>query len=113
MTHIKADRNQDPGSLFEFLSKKALEEETVEGFIECLAERTVVLSILLSGDIKGDIEIAALWLKRESEILRRLEKERQEVFRQMEELSRSAKALRGYTPRYPLPMNPVFFDQTG
>jgi hypothetical protein len=108
-----ADFDEGSRAVFEDLSMQALKEETAEGFIDRLTERTFVLNNLLTSGMRCDIQVAELWLQREGQILQRLETERHATLRQMEEVSRSSKALRGYAPRYPLPIYPVFFDTTG
>jgi hypothetical protein len=95
------------------LSSKALTEKVRERFISCLKERGDLLAQIVGKDVELDEGALRAWLDKEKEILTRLEEERKRVLEAMEGLSRRRVALRQYSPKFPFPPMPVFFDKLG
>ena len=95
------------------LSVKALSEKDREQFISHLEERGILLSQIVGKDVEVDEEILKVWLEREQEVLGRLEEERKRVLADMDGLSRRRTAVRQYSPKFPFPPMPAFFDKLG
>jgi len=95
------------------LSSKALSEKVRERFISCLKERGDLLAQIVGKDVEVDEGALRVWLDKEKEILTRLEEERKRVLDAMDGLSRRRVALRQYSPKFPFPPMPVFFDKLG
>jgi hypothetical protein len=66
--------------------------------------------------MKNDVNIseeAEECLARETKILKRLKNECTKLLNEMEELSKNRKAIKTYSPKFPFPPMPVFFDKKG
>lgn len=96
---------------FRELTKRALSEEDRDKFIDNLMERESVLEDLKKNNIPFKVEEAKEDLLRETKIAERLEDEYRKLMREMEEFSRSKKAMKKYSPQFPFPSMPVFFDK--
>ena len=95
------------------LSSKALSEKDRGRFISYLKERGDLLAQIVGKDVDLEVETLKAWLEREQGIFARLQNERKGALREMEGLSRRRVALRQYSPRFPFPPMPVFFDKLG
>src|SRR5208337_1945784 len=95
------------------LSSKALSEKGREQFISYLKERGDLLAEIVGKDVELDEDVLRVWLDKEKAILTRLEEEKKRVLQAMDGLSRRRVALRQYSPRFPFPPMPVFFDKLG
>ena len=96
---------------FRELTKRALSEEDRDTFIDDLMEREALLEDLKRENLPFGIEEAKEDLLRETKIAERLEDERKRLIRDFEDLSRNKKAMKKYSPQFPLPSMPVFFDK--
>jgi len=96
---------------FRELTKRALSEEDTDTFIDNLMEREALLEDLKKENLFFGIEEAKEDLLREAKIAERLEDERKRLIKDFEDLSRSKKAMKRYSPQFPLPSMPVFFDK--
>jgi hypothetical protein len=94
------------------LGIEALQENNVDNLIDALQKRKVAFDSL----VKDSRELSKAELlecrDRETELLARLQKERAKLLKEMDDLSRSRKAVRRYRPKFPLPPAPAFFDIT-
>ena len=95
------------------LSSKALSEKGRERFIAYLKERGDLLAQIVGKDVEMDEDVLRVWLDKEKEILARLKEERKRVLEAMDRLSKRRVALRQYSPKFPFPPMPVFFDKLG
>ncbi len=95
------------------LSTKALAEEDGDKFIEDLLKRDVLLVELIDREVEADRDLLKNWLEKELDILARLEKERTQLLKEMDNLSQKKRAMRHYCPRFPFPSMPAFFDKLG
>lgn len=93
------------------LSSKALAEKERDAFISCLQERTGLVAHILGSGINVREETLKIWLEREREVSARLEEERRKVLKEMDSLSMRRMAVRQYSPKFPFPPMPVFFDE--
>lgn len=96
---------------FRELTKRALSEEDTDIFIDNLMEREALLEDLKRENLSFGIEEAKDDLLRETKIAERLEDERKRLIKDFEDLSRNKKAMKRYSPPFPLPSMPVFFDK--
>ena len=94
------------------LTGKALPEEDVDKFIQHLLEREPYSMDLINHMVTLEKEEARDLLSKETRILERLKEERTKLLNQMEKHGRSRKASKAYSPRFPFPALPVFFDKS-
>ena len=95
------------------LSTKALSEKDRGRFISFLQERSDLLALVTGKDIEVEEATLRVWLEKEQAVLARLEEERKRVLKDMDSLSRRRTAARQYSPKFPFPPMPVFFDKLG
>ncbi len=95
------------------LSSRALSEKDRERFISCLKERSSLLAQVAGKGIEAEEAVLKAWLEKEQEVLTRLEEERKHVLKEMDSLSRRRVAVRQYSPKFPFPPMPAFFDKLG
>jgi hypothetical protein len=95
------------------LSSKALFEKDRELFISYLKERSNLLAQIADKGVEVDEAVLRAWLEKEQEVLTRLEEERKGVLKEMDGLSRRRAAVRQYSPKFPFPPMPAFFDKLG
>ena len=60
-----------------------------------------------------DVDEAQNYLLQETDIIERLEEERKKLLKEMDALSQSKKAVKKYSPKFPFPPMPVFFNKKG
>ena len=106
-------RADDHLKRFEELTGQALRENDVDKFIELLLQRDMHAQHLVKNNIEIDKEEKEKYLFMENEIIRRLEEERKNLLKEMECLSKNKKAIRTYSPKFPFPPMPVFFEKKG
>lgn len=95
------------------LTKKALKEDDFDKFIDLLMRRKVFIEYMIERNINIDVEEAQNYLLQEINIIKRLEKERKKILIEMDALSQNRKAVKKYSPKFPFPPMPVFFDKKG
>ncbi len=98
---------------FQDLTNEALAEKDLDRFIEILLERDRVAEGLLAGGPPLTEQTAGLLLEKEFQVGEKLEAERRGLLKEMEQLFSSIKAVRRYTPKFPFPSMPAFFDRAG
>jgi hypothetical protein len=104
--------DDDKKKTFFELTEKALLEDDVDKLIEDLLERNSSVEYLTKNDV--DIsEESEEFLFRETKILERLENERKKLLKDMDELSRNRSVVKAYSPKFPFPPLPVFFEKKG
>lgn len=103
--------NQGNIERFDELTKNALIEEDEDKFINLLLERSKFSEGLVKNNVVLDKEKAATMLVQENRLSRRLEEERRITLQQMEQLSKSRKTIKAYSPKFPFPPMPVFFEK--
>ena len=95
------------------LSSRALSEKDRERFISYLKERSALLTQITAKGAEVEEAVLRTWLEKEQEVLARLEEERKHVLKEMDGLSRRRAAVRQYSPKFPFPPMPAFFDKLG
>ena len=95
------------------LSTKALSEKDSEKFTSCLKERAALIVDLTGGRMEVGEEVLKSWLEVEQGILGRLEEERRNVLKKMDDLSKRRTATHQYLPKFPFPPMPAFLDKIG
>jgi predicted nuclease with TOPRIM domain len=95
------------------LSSKALSEKDRGKFTDYLKERSALMAQLTDDGVEAGEGALKAWLGIEQEIMTRLEEERRHVLEEMENLSRRRTAVHHYSPKFPFPPIPVFFDKIG
>ena len=93
------------------LSEKALAEKDRDGFLGWLIKRDGLVSQLIGKDIHAEVHALKDWLDMESHILARLKKERAQVLREADEVSRGKKAVRRYSLGCVVPPGPIYCDK--
>lgn len=95
---------------FEGMTLAALEQEDGAAFIECLLKRQEVCERLALSSTVIDAEVAERFCGNEMRVIERLEEERSKLLAEIERYSESQRALRSYSPKFPLPPVPAFFS---
>ncbi|HPH42502.1 MAG TPA: hypothetical protein PLX88_07005 [Syntrophorhabdaceae bacterium] len=95
------------------LTRKALDEHDPDKFIDLLMQRKVFLECMMKENDLIDVDEAQNYLLQETDIIERLEEERKKLLKEMDALSQSKKAVKKYSPRFPFPPMPVFFNKKG
>jgi hypothetical protein len=95
------------------LSTKALSEKDRGKFADCLKERAVLIATVTGDGVKAGEGLLKAWLEVEEEILSRLEEERRNVLKKMDDLSKRKTASHQYSPKFPFPPMPAFLDKMG
>ena len=104
--------DDDKKKAFVDLTEKALLEDDIDKLIEYLLERNSSVEYLMKNDV--DIsEEAEEYLLKETKILKKLEDERKKLLKDMDNLSRNKAATKKYSPKFPFPPLPVFFEKKG
>ncbi len=104
--------DDDKKKTFIELTEKALLEDDVDKLIEDLMERNSSVEYLMKNDVDISEEYEEFLLK-ETKILERLENERKKLLKDMDELSRNRSVAKAYSPKFPFPPLPVFFEKKG
>jgi hypothetical protein len=107
------DTARDSKTSFIRLTEKALPEKDLDKLIECLLEREPYCMELINRKISLDESEVEDLLVKETKIIERLEKERINLLKDMDNLSKNRAAIRTYIPKYPFPPMPVFFEKKG
>jgi len=97
--------------LFEGLTVAALEQDDGAAFIGRLLEREKVSGRLAgsSGILDGDL--AERFYLNEVRVIERLEGERTRLMAEIDIYSQNQRAVRSYSPKFPLPPTPSFFNK--
>ncbi len=95
------------------LSTKALSERDRGKFADCLKERAALIATVTGNGVKAGEGLLKAWLEVEEELLNRLEEERRNVLKKMDDLSKRRTATHHYSPRFPFPPTPAFLDKMG
>jgi hypothetical protein len=94
---------ENPVTLFIACSTRALQEEDAGRAIKMLLKRKVLSDKLLAERPDLEPKVAMVCLANEELLLGRLEAERTKLFKNLDELSRTMVAARGYRPQFPFP----------
>jgi hypothetical protein len=94
---------QDLVTLFIAYSTRALQEEDARRSIKILLKRKVLSDKLLAERPDLEPRVAMVCLANEELLLGRLEAERKKLFKNLDELSRTMVAARGYRSQFPFP----------
>jgi hypothetical protein len=104
---------EDLKLFFANLTDHAVSERDIDKFIECLLEREPYAMDLINHRIELTEDEIKDFLSKEAKVLERLEGERTKLLKEMEKLTRSRKASKAYSPKFPFPSMPVFLDKNG
>lgn len=96
--------------LFEELTVAALGQENGAAFVKCLLKREKVCARLAASSAGLDSDVAGRFYTNEMKIIERLEKERARLMMEIDLYSQNRRALRSYSPKFPLPPAPSFFS---
>lgn len=96
---------------FRELTEKALSEEDTDRFIGYLISREPVIDDLKKEGLFQEVEEVKEDLDKETRIHEKLEDEFKKLMSEMEELSRNKKAAKTYSPQFPFPAMPFFFEK--
>jgi len=96
--------------LFEELTVAALGQENGDAFIKCLLKREKVCARLAASSAGIDSDVAGRFYANEMEVIERLEKERVRLMTEIDLYSQNRRAMRSYSPKFPLPPAPSFFS---
>jgi len=95
---------------FEGMTLAALEQEDGVAFIECLLKRQEVCERLALSSTVIDAEVAERFCANEMKVIERLEEERSKLLVEIDSYAQSRRAVRSYSPKFPLPPAPTFFS---
>jgi hypothetical protein len=103
---------EDLKIFFSNLTDRALPEGDIDKFIEYLLEREPYAMDLINHRIKLNEEEINNFLSKETRIIERLQQERVKLLQEMERLVKARTASKAYSPKFPFPPMPVFFDKS-
>ena len=95
------------------LTDNAIPEEDIDKLIERLLEREPYAMDLINHRVELKEDEIEVFLSKEESILEKLKQERTKLLKEMVELAESRRASRAYSPSFPFPPMPVFFDKKG
>ncbi|MBP8626773.1 MAG: hypothetical protein KBI10_08815 [Syntrophorhabdales bacterium] len=98
---------------FKSLTLDALDAIGSDDFINILLKRDLVIKNITEDNIKLDPEEIAFYIRLEEKILERLEEERKGVIQDIADMGDKKRVIRQYTPKFPFPPMPAFFDKKG
>lgn len=101
---------EDSVKLFLSLTEAAIKEENEEKFVEILKERDAVLTKL---HLFEPTWIKEEHIESEKRIIERLLAIKRKLLREMESLWKKKRSLTSYTPKFPYPPSPSFFNEEG
>ena len=97
--------------LFEELTEAALVEEDGTAFIGFLMQREDVARRFTGSPGSIDKMLAERFFENELLIIKRLEEERTKLLIEIDLYAQGQRAIRSYSPKFPLPPTVSFFDQ--
>ncbi|GEM_PF-385416 len=92
---------------------KALSEMDIDSFIEILLRRDALVKYILKNNVVLDEEDTMFFLELENNILDRLEEEKKKIINDLAVIGKKRRAINRYSPKYPFPPMPAFFDRKG
>ncbi|MDD3845741.1 MAG: hypothetical protein PHC90_05200 [Syntrophorhabdaceae bacterium] len=95
---------------FEGMTLAALGQEDGAAFIRCLLEREKVCGRLAASSKELDADAAERFYNNETRVVERLEEERLKLLMEIGQYSQNRRALRSYSPKFPLPPVPFIFS---
>jgi len=95
---------------FEGMTLAALDQEDGAAFIQCLLMREKVCERMTASSAGLDADTAERLRANETRVIERLEEERSKLLKEIERYSEVRRALRSYSPKFPLPPAPAFFS---
>lgn len=95
------------------LTLDALESTESDVFIEILFKRDALIEKITKEDMKLEHEEITYFVELEGKILDRLEVERRDILQDIADIGEKKRAIRRYTPKFPFPPMPAFFDKKG
>lgn len=112
---MKTEKDEKQKLIEEFkaLTINALEEEDGESFIEILIKRDELIKKIVKENIELNSDEIDYLHGLEEKISERLEAERKNVIEGISTISEKKRAIRKYTPKFPFPPMPAFFDKKG
>ncbi len=95
--------------VFEELTLTALRQKDGTAFIKCLLEREKVCGRLAGLSARLGSDVAQRFYSNETRVIERLEEERSKLLMEIDNYSQKRRAVRKYSPKFPLPTHPSFF----
>jgi len=95
------------------ITVKALSETDIGCFIELLFKREVLIQYIVKRNIQFRESDVVLFLELEHNVLKRLEEEKKRIIEDLAYLGESKKAINKYSPKFPFPPLPAFYDKKG
>jgi len=112
---MKMDKEEYKRLLVEFktLTIAALEATNIDDFIKILIERDGLIKKIVRENIEVDTEEIVYLRDLEERVIERLETERKNIIEYIGEIGEKKRAIRKYTPKFPFPPMPTFFEKKG
>jgi hypothetical protein len=98
---------------FAELTNKALNEDDTDKLIDLLMQRDAYSTYIINHNVAMRTEDARNYLLQEDRVVQKLENERKKLLIEMDELSKSKAVIRTYSPKFPFPPLPIFFEKKG
>lgn len=111
MGKIKKEIASGDITLFEKLTRAALGEEDGKAFIGQLLEREKISGLFAGSPCVLDRALAGNLFENELLVIKRLEEERTKLLIEIDLYAQGKRAIRSYSPKFPLPPPLSFFDQ--
>jgi len=112
---MKMDKEEYKRLLVKFktLTIAALEATNIDDFIKILIERDGLIKKIVRENIEVDTEEIVYLRDLEERVIERLETERKNIIEYIGEIGEKKRAIRKYTPKFPFPPMPTFFEKKG
>jgi len=98
---------------YKTLTLDALEADELDAFMEILLKRDALIGKIIKQEISLEPDELSYLMSLEERILERLEEERREIIHDMADVGEKKRAIKRYTPKFPFPPMPAFFDKKG
>lgn len=95
------------------LTRNALDTDNNKVLFNVLSERNRLFGSIKKFSFSLSPEYIEQMISIERKILARLEGERKKTIKDIEKISRKINTLKAYSVRFPIPVMPAFFNQTG
>ncbi|MCX8023086.1 MAG: hypothetical protein N2745_09980 [Syntrophorhabdaceae bacterium] len=114
-TDDRDEKRDELADQFKRLTHEALGKDDTDSFIEVLLQRNAIIERIMEENVEVVLkeEERLLFIEMEDKILKRLEGLKEDVFEELTKISDKRRAIRTYSPKFPFPSMPAFFDKEG